>query len=133
MAARHPVRLPTRAAEDRRQRRVLALTTRLPGSGNGFLSLSCTRILVRMPDMDASVSIAASIALGIGLAAAVGFRVFLPLLIASVAAYTGHLHLAENFAWLGSLTAITTRAVASLVEGAAFYVPAGVEPCAKIN
>ena len=48
---------------------------------------------------------AVSIALGIGLAAAVGFRVFLPLLVASIAAYTGHLHLDANFAWLGSLTA----------------------------
>jgi hypothetical protein len=31
-----------------------------------------------------------SIVLGVALAAATGFRVFLPLLIVSVAAYTGH-------------------------------------------
>jgi uncharacterized protein DUF4126 len=77
-------------------------------------------MLRRMSGMDTAVSIA----LGIGLAAAVGFRVFLPLLVASVAAYTGHLHLNESFAWLGSLTALTMLAVAALVEVAAYYVPA---------
>jgi hypothetical protein len=64
-----------------------------------------------------------SIALGIGLAAAVGFRVFVPLLVASIAAYTGHLPLDENFAWLGSLTAITMLGVAAVVEVLAYYVP----------
>jgi hypothetical protein len=66
---------------------------------------------------------AVSIALGIGLAAAVGFRVFLPLLIAAVAAYTGHLHLDDKFAWLGSLTAITMLGVAAVVEILAYYIP----------
>jgi hypothetical protein len=65
-----------------------------------------------------------SIALGIGLAAAVGFRVFLPLLIAAIAAYSGHLRLDDNFAWLGSLTAITMFGVAALVEVLAYYIPA---------
>ena len=73
-----------------------------------------------MSGMDATVSIA----LGIGLAAAVGFRVFLPLLVAAVAAYTGHLHLDAQFAWLGSLTAITMLGVAAVVEVAAYYIPA---------
>jgi hypothetical protein len=39
-----------------------------------------------------------SIMLGIGLAAATGFRVFLPMLIVSVAAYVGSLPLSEGFA-----------------------------------
>lgn len=77
-----------------------------------------------MSGTDTAVSLAVSIALGIGLAAAVGFRVFLPLLVASVAAYTGHLHLNDSFAWLGSLTAVTMLGVAALVEVAAYYVPA---------
>jgi hypothetical protein len=64
-----------------------------------------------------------SIALGIGLAAAVGFRVFVPLLVASVAAYTGHLRLDDNFAWLGSLTAVTMLGVAAVVEVLAYYIP----------
>jgi hypothetical protein len=64
-----------------------------------------------------------SIVLGIGLAAATGFRVFLPMLIVSGAAYTGHLPLAENFAWLGTSTALTMLGVAALVEIIAYYVP----------
>ena len=78
------------------------------------------RMLAYMSGMETAVSIA----LGIGLAAAVGFRVFLPLLVASIAAYTGHLHLDANFAWLGSLTAMTMLGVAALVEVLAYYVPA---------
>jgi hypothetical protein len=77
-------------------------------------------MLPRMSGMDTTVSIA----LGIGLAAAVGFRVFLPLLVASIAAYTGHLHLNESFSWLGSVTAITMLSVAALVEVLAYYIPA---------
>jgi hypothetical protein len=68
--------------------------------------------------------IATSIALGIGLAAAVGFRVFLPLLVASVAAYTGHLELSDNFAWLGSLPAVTMLGAAAILEVLAYYIPA---------
>ena len=68
--------------------------------------------------------IAVSLALGIGLAAATGFRVFLPLLVASVAAYTGHLQLSDNFAWLGTLPAVTMLSVAALVEVLAYYIPA---------
>lgn len=77
-------------------------------------------MLPRMSGMDTAVSIA----LGIGLAAAVGFRVFVPLLVASIAAWTGHLPLDENFAWLGSPTAMTMLGVAALVEILAYYIPA---------
>ena len=38
------------------------------------------------------------VVLGIALAAATGFRVFLPMLIVSAAAYTGHLPLDNSFA-----------------------------------
>ena len=41
---------------------------------------------------------ALSIVLGIALAAATGFRVFLPMLIVSGAAYSGHLPLNDSFA-----------------------------------
>jgi hypothetical protein len=64
-----------------------------------------------------SFDIGLSIALGIGLAAATGFRVFLPLLVASVAAHTGHLHLGESFSWLDSvLTGGLTNPVVSTAE-----------------
>ena len=57
-----------------------------------------------------------SIVLGIGLAAATGFRVFLPMLIVSGVAYTGHLPLGESFNWLGSPFALTMLSVAAIVE-----------------
>jgi Domain of unknown function (DUF4126) len=77
------------------------------------------RILCTMSDPD----IASSIALGIGLAAAAGFRVFLPLLVTSVAAYAGHLQLGMSFAWLGTSPAVLTLSVAALVEILAYYIP----------
>lgn len=64
-----------------------------------------------------------SIALGIGLAAATGFRLFLPLLVLSVAAWTGHVNLNESFAWLGTPTAVLMLGTAAIVEIAAFYIP----------
>jgi hypothetical protein len=67
--------------------------------------------------------IAESVALGIALATAAGFRVFLPLLVASLAGYTGHLHLSDSFTWLASGTAVTMLSVAALVEVLAYYIP----------
>ena len=72
-----------------------------------------------MSDLD----LALSIALGVGLAAATGFRVFLPMLVVSVAAYTGHLPLGENFAWLATPGALIMLGVAALVEILAYYIP----------
>jgi len=73
--------------------------------------------------MDASLTAAISVALGIGLAAATGFRVFLPMLITSAAAYSGHLPLGENFAWLGTAPALAMLGVAAVVEILAYYIP----------
>jgi hypothetical protein len=64
-----------------------------------------------------------SIVLGIALAAATGFRIFLPMLIMSVAAYTGHLSLASNFAWLGTPAALIMLSVAAVAEILAYYIP----------
>jgi hypothetical protein len=72
-----------------------------------------------MTDFDYMVPVA----LGVGLAAATGFRVFLPMLIVSAAAYTGNLPLSENFAWLGTPQALIMLAVAALAEILAYYVP----------
>jgi uncharacterized membrane protein len=66
---------------------------------------------------------ALSIVLGIALAAATGFRVFLPLLVVSAASYTGHLTLDDDFTWLGTSSAPIMLSVASLVEIVAYYVP----------
>ena len=77
-----------------------------------------------MPGFDISnLDLALSVALGIALAAATGFRVFLPMLIASAAAYTGNLPLGENFAWLATPAAVTLLGVAAVVEAAAYYIP----------
>ena len=67
--------------------------------------------------------LALSIALGVGLAAATGLRLFVPMLVASAAAYTGHLPLSENFAWLGTLPALILLGVAAVVEILAYYIP----------
>jgi hypothetical protein len=65
-----------------------------------------------------------SIALRVGLAAATGFRIFLPMLIVSVAANTGQVSLDERFAWLASSSALITLSVAALLEVLAYYLPA---------
>src|SRR5580692_11277948 len=67
--------------------------------------------------------LALSIVLGVALAAATGFRVFLPMLIVSAAAYTGHLSLDNSFAWLGTPSALTMLSVAALAEILAYYIP----------
>ncbi len=64
-----------------------------------------------------------SIALGVGLAAATGLRVFLPLLVMSIAAWSGHLTLGADFQWLASLPAVVMLGVAAALEVAAYYVP----------
>lgn len=62
-------------------------------------------------------------ALGLGLAAAVGFRIFVPALLAALAARLGHLELADGFGWLGSDVAIVVLGVAALLEIAAYLIP----------
>jgi hypothetical protein len=64
-----------------------------------------------------------SIALGVGLAAATGFRVFLPLLVASLAARSGVLPLSDGFAWLASTPALVTLGTAAVLETLAYYIP----------
>jgi hypothetical protein len=64
-----------------------------------------------------------SVLIGVGLAAAAGFRVFVPLLVVSAAAQAGWLELAGGFAWLGSTPALVTFAVATALEVLAYYVP----------
>lgn len=64
-----------------------------------------------------------SITVGLGLAAACGFRVFVPLLIAGVAARWGQLPLAGGFAWLGSVPALLAFGTATTLEVIAYYVP----------
>lgn len=61
--------------------------------------------------------------IGIGLSAACGFRVFVPLLGMSVAAMSGHLTLASGFEWIGSETAVVAFGIATLLEVGTYYIP----------
>ena len=63
------------------------------------------------------------ILLGIGLAAACGFRVFIPPLVMSIAAMAGHLTLAPDFRWIGTWPALLAFATATVLEIGAYYVP----------
>ena len=67
--------------------------------------------------------IVVSVALGVGLAAAVGFRVFLPFLVMGGAAYTGHLTLSDGLQWLATPTALAMLSVAAIAEILAYYIP----------
>ena len=64
-----------------------------------------------------------SLALGVGLAAAVGFRVFLPLLILGLAARAGLVPTTSGFEWVASTPALIMFAVAAITEVIAYYVP----------
>ncbi len=64
-----------------------------------------------------------SLFLGIGLAASVGFRVFLPLFALSLAAYFNIWELNENWEWIGSVAAVITLGVATLVEIFTYFIP----------
>ncbi|MFQ5931753.1 MAG: DUF4126 domain-containing protein, partial [Nitrospiraceae bacterium] len=64
-----------------------------------------------------------SICVGIGLSAACGFRVFVPLLVMSIASRGAHLTLAPGFEWIGTYPALLAFAIASCIEIAGYYVP----------
>lgn len=64
-----------------------------------------------------------SVAIGLGLAAACGFRVFTPLFIAGIAAHWGNLPLASGFEWLASVPALIAFATATILEIGAYYFP----------
>jgi hypothetical protein len=66
---------------------------------------------------------ALSICVGIGLSAACGFRVFIPLLVMSIASLSGHLTLAPGFSWIGTYPALITFSVATALEVGGYYIP----------
>jgi hypothetical protein len=73
--------------------------------------------------MDFSIGSLVGVALGIGLAAATGFRIFIPLLIAGLAARFEVLPLGESFQWLASTPALLMLGTAAVVETLAYYIP----------
>jgi hypothetical protein len=64
-----------------------------------------------------------SICIGVGLSAACGFRVFVPLLVMSIASLSGHLTLSQGFQWIGSYPAVIAFSVATVLEIAGYYIP----------
>lgn len=64
-----------------------------------------------------------SISIGLGLAAACGFRVFLPLFLVSGATRLGFLGMAGSFEWMGSTPALVAFGSATVLEIAAYYIP----------
>ena len=64
-----------------------------------------------------------SVLIGVGLSAACGFRIFVPFLIMSIAALSGHLDLAPGFDWVGTPYALIAFLIATVLEVLAYYVP----------
>ncbi|MCY3928912.1 MAG: DUF4126 domain-containing protein [Acidobacteria bacterium] len=64
-----------------------------------------------------------SVGLGVGLAAACGFRVFLPFLVMGVAARAGALDLSQDFEWMTGTPALLAFGTAALLEIGAYYIP----------
>ena len=63
------------------------------------------------------------LAIGMGLSAACGFRVFVPLLGLSVATLTGHLNVSSGFEWIGSWPALVAFGTATIFEIGAYTIP----------
>ncbi len=69
--------------------------------------------------MDSLLGLAA----GLALSTAAGLRVFVPLLLTSLAARAGWLTLTPGMAWIGSDVALVAFATATVLEVGAYYVP----------
>lgn len=73
--------------------------------------------------MELSLETMTAVALGVGLAASAGFRVFVPMLVASIAAYLGVLPVQDGFNWLATWPAMICFGTATVLEIVAYYVP----------
>lgn len=64
-----------------------------------------------------------SACIGLGLAACCGFRVFIPLLIASASTKLGIIGTMEGFEWISGWPALAGLSVAAVFELGAYYIP----------
>jgi hypothetical protein len=64
-----------------------------------------------------------SILMGISLSAASGFRIFVPFLFISIASLSGNLTLADSFSWIGTVPALITFSIATIIEITGYYIP----------
>lgn len=72
-----------------------------------------------IPGMDMATGMMA----GLGLSAACGFRVFVPLLVAGIAARSGQIELNESMQWIQSWPALIAFGTATAAEVGGYYVP----------
>ncbi|MBC3785188.1 DUF4126 domain-containing protein [Spirosoma utsteinense] len=70
-----------------------------------------------------SIEWISSACIGLGLAACCGFRVFIPLLIASAATKLGIVGTMDGFEWLSGWPALAGLSVATAFELGAYYIP----------
>ena len=70
-----------------------------------------------------SVELIISIILGFSLAAAAGFRIFVPLLVLSLSAHYDWFAVNESWQWAGSTAAVVLLSVATLFEICAYFIP----------
>jgi len=63
------------------------------------------------------------LAVGIGLSAACGLRVFVPLVGLSIAAHSGYITPAHGFQWMGTWPALIAFTTATVLEIGAYYIP----------
>jgi ABC-type glycerol-3-phosphate transport system permease component len=73
----------------------------------------------RSPTMDMIIGTC----VGIALAACCGFRVFVPLLVMSIAAQNGYVNLGDSFEWMGSPLATFVFGAATVAEVVGYYIP----------
>jgi len=64
-----------------------------------------------------------SLFIGIGLATATGFRVFLPIFFLSLGTYLKIVPLDAEYAWIGTLPAVIATGIATITEIIAYYIP----------
>jgi hypothetical protein len=73
--------------------------------------------------MAGTLEMLGSLGLGLGLAAACGFRVFVPLLVVSLGARFGYVPLAPGWDWIATTPAALAFGSATLLEVMGFYIP----------
>jgi hypothetical protein len=64
-----------------------------------------------------------TVLMGIALSAACGFRIFVPFLFVSIGSLSGNLTLSNSFSWIGTVPALITFSVATIMEIAGYFIP----------
>lgn len=61
--------------------------------------------------------------IGVGLSAAVGFRIFVPFLTLSIFSLLGYINLSSGFEWIGTYPALIAFGIATILEIIAYFIP----------